>query len=227
MVIHLKKVVPVGRTFDEYIKMFNLTENDCKRWILSVADGPASFNTEGTQLGYTIKSVDPLYVFNSEQIKTRFYEVIDDIIKQVENTSNDWVWSYHKSPQQLRKNRERVIALFCEDYEQGKKENRYEIGELPKLKYKDNEYELGLISHFLFLYSEYFDQQFHLDAIGEMLRVCQEVRIFPLITLKHEISPYVDIVIKIFKNKDYECKIETVSYELQPKGNQMLKITKV
>lgn len=103
MVVHLEKVVPVGRTLDEYIKMFNLTEDDCKKFILSVADGPASFNAEGTKLGYKIKSVDPLYVFNSEQIKTRFYEVIDNIIKQVENTSHDWVWSYHKSPQNLRK----------------------------------------------------------------------------------------------------------------------------
>ncbi len=227
MVIHLEKVVPVGRTLDEYIKMFNLTEDDCKKSILSVADGPASFNAEGSQLGYTIKSVDPLYVFNSEQIKNRFDEVIDNIIEQIENTSNNWVWSYHKSPQDLRKNRENVISLFCEDYEQGKKEHRYEIGELPKLKYKDNEYELGLISHFLFLYSEHFDQQFHLDSINEMLRVCQEVRLFPLITLKHEIYPYLDVIIEAFKNKDYECKIETVAYELQPKGNQMLKITKL
>ncbi|MDJ0597774.1 MAG: SAM-dependent methyltransferase [Crocosphaera sp.] len=225
MVIKLEKVVPVGRTLDEYIKMFNLTENDGQKSILTVADGPASFNAEGTKLGYKITSVDPLYSLNTEQIKKCFYEVIDNIIEQVEKTSNNWVWSYYKSPHELRKNRERAISLFCEDYEKGKKEDRYEIGELPKLEYKDSEYELGLISHFLFLYSAHFDQQFHLDSIDEMLRVCREVRIFPLLTLKHKISPYLYFVIESLQNKGYECKIEEVSYQLQPKGNQMLKIT--
>lgn len=121
MVIKLEKVVPFGRTLDEYIKMFNLTPNDCRKSILSVADGPASFNAEGTKLGYDITSVDPLYLFSSQQIKQQFYDVIDDIIEQVENTPNDWVWSYYKSPQELRQNREKAISLFCEDYEKGKK----------------------------------------------------------------------------------------------------------
>ena len=226
MVMHLEKVVPLGRTLDEYVKMFKLTKEDSKKSILSVADGPASFNAEGTKLGYKIKSVDPLYSFNTQQIKKRFYEVINNIIEQVKKTLDHWVWSYHKSPQELKKNREKVIFLFCEDYEQGKKEHRYEIGELPQLKYMDKEYELGLISHFLFLYSAHFDQQFHLDSINEMLRVCREVRIFPLLTLKHETSPYLNVVIEALENKGYECKIEEVSYQLQPKGNQMLKIIK-
>ncbi|MDJ0844859.1 SAM-dependent methyltransferase [Crocosphaera sp.] len=227
MVLHLDKIVPIGRTLDEYVRMFSLTEYDCKKLILSVADGPASFNAEGTQLGYEIKSVDPIYVFNTQQIKTRFYDVIDNIIEQVEKTANNWVWTYHKSPQQLKSNREKAMILFCQDYEQAKKENRYEIGELPKLKYKDNEYKLGLISHFLFLYSAHLDQQFHLDSISEMLRVCQEVRIFPLITLNHEISPHLNFVIQSLEYKGYNCKLEEVSYQLQPQGNKMLKITKL
>ncbi len=226
MAIKLEKVVPFGRSLDEYIKMFNLTENDCKKSILSVADGPASFNAEGSKMGYQITSVDPLYIFNTQQIKEHFYEVIDDIIEQVEKTVNSWVWSYHKSPQELRKNRENVILLFCQDYEQGKKENRYQIGELPQLKYKDNEYELGLISHFLFLYSDHFDQQFHVDSINEMLRLCREVRIFPLLTLEQEPSPYVNFIIRTLENEGYKCIIEEVSYQLQPKGNQMLRISK-
>ncbi len=226
MVMNLEKVVPFGRSLDEYIKMFNLTENDFKKSILSVADGPASFNAEGTKLGYKINSVDPLYIFSGEEIKRRFCAVVDDIIKQVENTPNDWVWSYHKSPQNLRKNREKVIALFCADYEIGKKDNRYNIGQLPRLKYDKNQYELGLVSHFLFLYSAHFDQQFHINSIDEILRICREVRIFPLITLQNKISPYLQFIITYLENKGYKCKLEKVSYQLQRGGNQMLIITK-
>ncbi len=224
--MNLEKVVPFGRSLDEYIKMFNLTENYFQKSILSVADGPASFNAEGTKLGYKINSVDPLYIFSGQEIKRRFYTVIDDIIKQVENTPNDWVWSYHKSPQDLRKNREKVIALFCDDYEIGKQEHRYQIGQLPRLKYDKNQYELGIVSHFLFLYSTHFDQEFHINSIDEILRICCEVRIFPLITLQNKISPYLQFIITYLENKGYKCKLEKVSYQLQRGGNQMLIITK-
>ncbi len=226
MTMQLDGVVPFGRSFDEYVKMFNLTDLDLEKSILSVADGPASFNREGTAQGYSIKSIDPLYQFSGEQISSRFDAVVDNIIEQIENTPNDWVWSYHKSPQGLRENRENVIRLFCEDYEQGKYENRYEVGELPRLKCQDLEYELGLSSHFLFLYSDHFNEKFHLDSICEMLRVCQEVRIFPLLTLMLQPSPYIESIVSKLRQKGYESEICPVFYELQRGGNQMLKITR-
>jgi hypothetical protein len=152
--------------------------------------------------------------------------VVDAIIEQIEQTPEDWVWSYHGSPRQLRKNRERTIEIFCEDYEAGKAEGRYAVGELPKLNYQDGEYDLGLSSHFLFLYSDHFDQQFHLNSILEMLRVCREVRIFPLLTLMLQPSPYLGAIVEQLEHLGYHCQIHTTTYELQRGGNQMLKITR-
>ena len=226
MAMQLEQVVPFGRSLDEYVKMFNLSEQDLQKSILSVGDGPASFNAEGTQRGYRIKSIDPLYAFTSAQIRNRFYEVVDNIIEQIRKSPNDWVWTYHGSPDGLRKNREQVTKIFCEDYEEGKAQNRYESGELPKLKYRNGEYELGLCSHFLFLYSDHFDQQFHFDSICEMVRVCQEVRIFPLLTLMLKRSQHLKAVLERLRERGYRCEIQKVSYELQRGGNEMLKITR-
>lgn len=226
MVMRLEQVVPFGRSLDEYMKMFNLTSIDLQKTILSVADGPASFNAEGTLLGYKIQSIDPLYIFTAEQIRTRFYEVVDNIINQVRQTPEDWVWSYHASPDTLKQRRESVTELFCKDYEQGKQQGRYTVGELPKLNYQDSQFELGLCSHFLFLYSDHFNEAFHREAIYEMLRVCQEVRIFPLLTLMGQPSPYLQPVIKELEQQGYTCHIQTAAYELQRGGNQMLRITK-
>ncbi len=226
MVVRLEKVVPFGRSLDEYIQMFNLTEQDLQKSILGVADGPASFNAEGNRLGYRIKSIDPLYQFTAHQIRERFDQVVDNIIEQVENTPDDWVWTYHGSPDGLRENRKRAIELFCADYEAGKVENRYELGELPDLKYGDGEFDLGLCSHFLFLYSDHFSEQFHFDSVCEMLRVCQEVRIFPLLTLMLKPSQHLGPVIKKLQAQSYQCEIVTVPYELQRGGNEMLSITK-
>jgi hypothetical protein len=226
MVMKLERIVPFGRSLDEYVKIFNLSETDLQKTILSVGDGPASFNAEGTEFGYKIKSIDPLYVFTSEQIRSRFDEVIDNIIEQVESTPDDWVWTYHGSPNGLRKNRENVTKLFCQDYDLGKAQGRYEVGELPRLKYRDCEYDLGLSSHFLFLYSEHYDEDFHFDSICEMLRVSKEVRIFPLLTLMLQPSQHLNNIIKKLEKKGYKCEIHRVLYELQRGGNEMLKITK-
>jgi uncharacterized protein (UPF0297 family) len=225
MVMQLESVVPFGRSLDEYIKMFDLTDRDLHKSMLSVGDGPASFNAEGTKLGYCIKSIDPLYIFTGDQIRNRFYQVVDNIIEQVERTPDDWVWTYHSSPNGLRKRREKATELFCADYEDGKDRGRYEIGELPKLKYRDGEYDLGLSSHFLFLYSDHLDRKFHLESILEMLRVCQEVRIFPLLTLMLQRSPYLQAIVGQLEEKGYKCEIQKVGYELQRGGNEMLRIT--
>jgi hypothetical protein len=226
MVMHLEQVVPFGRSLDEYIKMFNLTPVDLQKTILSVADGPASFNAEGTPLGYKIQSIDPLYIFTAAQIRKRFYEVIDNIIEQIKQSSGDWVWPYHDSPDALRQHREAVTELFCRDYEQGKQQGRYALGELPQLNYQDSQFELGLCSHFLFLYSDHFDAVFHRDAICDLLRVCQEVRVFPLLTLMGKPSPHLKPVMEQLEQQGYSCTIQTVAYELQRGGNEMLKIRK-
>ncbi|MEB3311876.1 MAG: SAM-dependent methyltransferase [Snowella sp.] len=224
MAMQLTEVVPFGRSLDEYRKMFNLTQQDLQKSILSVADGPASFNAEGTLLGANITSVDPLYSFTTEQIRDRFNQVVDLIIKQVRNTPEDWVWAYHHSPDDLKRNRERTLELFCQDFAAGKIENRYQIGELPTLLYQNQQFELGLCSHFLFLYSAHLDESFHFQAIKEMLRVCKEVRIFPLLTLSLETSPYLVPIVTKLEENGYNCEIQRVSYEFQRGGNQMLKI---
>jgi hypothetical protein len=225
MAMILDKVVPFGRSMDEYVKMFNLTDTDLNKKIIGIGDGPASFNAEMTRLGNSVVSVDPLYQFSGDEIFQRFQEVVDNIINQVKATPNDWVWSYHKSADDLRDNRVKVIQQFIADYEIGKKNHRYQIGELPKLAYQNQEFDMALCSHFLFLYSEQFDYKFHLNSVIEMLRVAKEIRIFPLITLMLQPSQHLDGIIKYCMTKGYKIEIEKVEYELQLGGNSMLKIS--
>ncbi len=224
MAMQLERVVPFGRSLGEYVRMFALSESDLQRSILSVADGPASFNAEGTAKGYRIHSCDPLYAFGAQEIRDRFYAVLDDIMDQIESTPGDWVWGYHASPAALRQHRIAVAERFYADYPTGKQTGRYAEGELPRLAYADNSYELSLSSHFLFLYSEQLDTNFHIEAIAEMLRVSPEARIFPLVTLAQTKSPHLEPAIEHLEAQGYECRVETVDYELQPGGNEMLTI---
>ncbi len=236
MAMQLDQVVPFGRSLDEYVRMFSLSDRNLKSSILSVADGPASFNAEGTAKGYSIQSVDPLYEFEGDEIKKRFYAVRDNIIQQIRDTQNDWVWNFHDSPDTLSQTRTNVTERFAADYALGKQQGRYITGQLPNLSIADNAFDLGLCSHFLFLYSQQFNTAFHIAAIDEMLRVCKEVRIFPLLTLMGKTSPHLEPVVSHLEKKGYSERkqadegtrsfwiIETVDYELQKGGNKMLRI---
>ena len=46
--IKLNQIIPWGRSFQEYRRMFTLTDEDLRGSILGCADGPASFNAEAT-----------------------------------------------------------------------------------------------------------------------------------------------------------------------------------
>ena len=157
MVMKLDKVVPFGRSLDEYTKMFSLSAKDLQKRILGVGDGPASFNAEGTKQAYDITSIDPVYQFDGDEIKQRFNAVVDNIINQIIATPNNWVWSYHQNPQELKARRIKALELFLQDYQQGKQAGRYLTQELPSLDFADRTFDLALCSHLLFLYSAQLD----------------------------------------------------------------------
>jgi len=226
MVMKLDKVVPFGRSFDEYVKIFKLSGQDLQGKMLAVADGPASFNATATKQGSQIISIDPVYNFSGEEIKQRFDAVVDDIIAQVAATPDDWVWSYHKSPEDLRKNRQQALEIFLADYDLGKQQGRYQIGELPQLNFNDQTFDIALCSHFLFLYYEQLSYQFHRESIQEILRVSREVRIFPLLSLMLQRCPYLDKIIADLHSLGYKTAIIKSDYELQKGGNEMLVISR-
>jgi hypothetical protein len=158
-----------------------------------------------TAEGGRVVSIDPLYEFDGGQIRRRFDETIDEVLSQVRATPERWVWSYHKDIDDLRRNRERAIQLFAADYEAGLREERYRLG---------------------FLYSDLFDEEFHVASITELCRTAREVRIFPLLTLKQERSPHLHAVQQTAKELGFDCVVENVSYELQKGGNEMLRLTR-
>ena len=90
------------------------------------------------------------------------------------------------------------------------------------MNYKEQTFDIGLSSHFLLLYPK-LGIDFHIKSITEMLRLCKEIRIFPILNLNAEKSEMLNDVIEHFENK-YLVKIEKVKYEFQKGGNEMLTI---
>lgn len=60
---------------------------------------------------------------------------------------------------------------FLADYEQGKRQQRYLHASLPHLPFKNNQFDLALCSHYLFLYSEHVNLQQHINSMIELILV--------------------------------------------------------
>ena len=217
----LDKVVPWGRSYDEYLAMFALTEADLRRYILGCGDGPAGFNAELTQRDGRIVSVDPIYAFDAPQINKRISETRETVMIQIRKNQKDYIWNAIASVEELERVRMSAMDTFLADYENGKNKGRYIEGELPALPFESGTFDLALSSHFLFLYSAHLSAEFHLQALQEMLRVAREVRIFPLLVLDGAPSPHLNFVTESLSSQGYNIEIKPVLYEFQRGGNEM------
>jgi hypothetical protein len=205
--------------------MFNLSEADLNSKILGCGDGPASFNAEMTEQGYSVVSFDPVCQFSAEQIKQRVQDTYEPVISQVKQNASRYIWKNFCDADELGQARLAAMEIFLLDYETGKRSGRYLFNSLPNLEFKDNQFELCLCSHLLFLYSDQLSLDFHIDSIYECLRISKEIRIFPLLKLNGEPSLYLDPVTQELSKKGFNVQIQTVDYEFQEGGNQMLKIS--
>jgi SAM-dependent methyltransferase len=220
----LEEVVPWGRTLKEYKLMFDLSGLDLNSKILGCGDGPASFNAEMTELGHSVVSIDPIYQFSAEQIEQRVRATYDPVISQVKQNSSHYIWQHFRNADELGKARLKAMEKFLLDYEAGTVAGRYLYQSLPSLEFADRQFDLCVCSHLLFLYSEQLSLDFHIASIYELLRIAKEVRIFPLLQLNGELSPYLELAIDELWNAGCSIQVKSVPYEFQKDGNQMLRI---
>lgn len=224
MSFKLESVVPWGRSFEEYVAMFSLSNTDLQGRILGCGDGPAAFNATLARQGGRVLSVDPLYRFTPEDIRTRISETFADVMEQTRKNKHEFIWTSIKSVDELGRIRMAAMEEFLADYPQGIEHGRYVDGELPHLPFVNQEFDLAVCSHLLFLYSEQLSEDFHVASIRELCRVANEVRIFPLLELGAKISRHLQAITDSLSAMGYSVTIAPVYYEFQRGGNQMMKI---
>ena len=116
------------------------------------------------------------------------------------------------------------MERFLDDFAAGRENGRYLAAQLPVLPFDDRAFGLALCSHFLFLYTDQFSQESHVDSIVEMCRVANEIRVFPLLELGSVLSRHVVPVVKALRRIGFNVTTEMVEYEFQRGGNQMMRI---
>ncbi|MEW6725831.1 MAG: hypothetical protein AB1327_02580 [Bacillota bacterium] len=183
--LDLKDVVLIGRTFDEYYRMFALDDlNPQTQRILDVASGVSSFCPEANSRGFNVIASDRIYRFSPYEIEEKCRKDLETVLTKLAEVMDLYNWDFFKTVDDLRAAREKAYKLFVDDFKlQGNK--RYVFTEYPHSSFKDNQFDVSLVSHFLFLYDEHLDYGFHKNTILELIRVSsEEVCIFPLVNLR-------------------------------------------
>ena len=222
----INRVYPWGRSFDEYRRMFGLTADDLHRRILGCADGPASFNAAMNRRGYRVVSCDPLYRFDSMQIRARIEATCPELVERASRDRHRFVWAVIRSPEMLGEIRMAAMSEFLADYDDGRRSGRYVAEALPRLSFPDDAFDLALCSHFLFLYSDEVSGEDHVRSVLELCRVASEVRLFPLLDMEANRSRHVRGVIEELEKRGLQARVERVAYEFQKGGNEMMRITR-
>lgn len=221
----LDKIIPWGRSIKEYMGMFHLTPDELNLAILDCAGGPASFNADMTRQGYKVISCDPIYQFSADEINGRIQETYQILIDGLKANLANYVWQNIESPEQLGKIRMEAMNQFLDDFPIGLQQRRYVLDELPNLSFKDKQFDLALVSHLLFTYSDHLSKEFHLNSIRELCRVAKEVRVFPLLNVSGERSRFLLPVVEELQQSRYKVKIKQVDYEFQKGGNELLSVS--
>lgn len=196
-------VASTCRSYGEYMDMFALDEEDLRGGaVLDVAGGASEFTARLREKGIEAAAADPFYEGAAEAVIAAAAEEIRVSSLKIESLKDVYDWSYYGSPSRHRSIRESSWARFADDFRREDAGRYYVAAKLPELPFEDGRFRTVLCSHFLFLYADSFGYEFHREAVEELLRVTEdggEVRIYPLVTLKWELSPFVRDIMESVK----------------------------
>ena len=221
--LRLDRVVLLGRTLEEYRLYFLLEADDLigKR-VLDVAGGVSSFCAEANALGINVTSFDPVYSLPPEKITERSEPDLESVYKAIGSVPA-YRWDFYKNPEYMRELRKRASTIFLEDYKTHP--GRYIAGELPRLRFADREFDLTLVSYFLFAYQNRLGYEFHRESILEIMRVTRdEARIYPTVTFEAQPSEYIPMLRSDPMLQRFEFTEIKTDFEFLVNSNSFLKV---
>ncbi len=145
-----------------------------------------------------------------------------------ESPGNFSLGQYHNSADEYCQVHINAMKEFLYDYNDGLREGRYIHGSLPKLPFKDREFDIALCGNLLFVYSQQLSEGFHVQSIEELCRVSSEVRIFPLMEAGIvKPSRYLESVLDKLSKDGYKAKKVKIPFEFKKGANEILSVTAI
>ncbi|WP_433946365.1 SAM-dependent methyltransferase [Paenibacillus sp. SN-8-1] len=227
MNLDLERIVFIGRTYSEYLAMFNLYEKELAgRVILDCPAGACSFTAEGNRRGYDILAADIAYQFGPDELELKGVQDLSHAKERLEEARHEYMWDYYGSVEEHQKQREEALALSSEHRRQFPE--KYIYAEFPRLPFADQSVDLTLSAHFLFMYADRLSEQFHEESLLELMRITrEEIRIFPLVDLSSNRYEALDQLIKLAASKGWVAQEQKTDYRFQRDADSYLKLTRL
>jgi len=224
--LELDRVVLIGRTFEEYCRYLQLQESHLGSGrILDVGAGVSSFCAEASSRGYDVTAADPIYNLPVGTISATSAKDLKYVLQQLPSAAHKYNWTFYRDVDELARYRTAARYRFLEDY--GARRDRYIPTALPNLPFADGEFDIVLVSHFLFLYDDFHDYEFHRQSILELTRIVRrEIRIYPLTNMSGVKSPFVEQLTGDEGCSGLTFTILKSDFEFFRNANEMLRIQK-
>jgi SAM-dependent methyltransferase len=211
-----------ARSFDEYVAMFGLEATELRQSILDCPGGAASFCAEARDRGLDVTAVDPVYATDVDWLSGH---AVDEAIRGNRHTATSldaYIWTFFADINDHRKRRVGSARTFAQHLRS--EPSSYVAGALPRLPFRNDCFDLVLSSHLLFMYADRLDEQFHHDAVRELMRVARhEVRIFPVTSDQGvETEQLLASLCRRLREDGVHCEIRPSGYEFQRGGNEIL-----
>lgn len=224
--LELDRFVFLGRTWEEYLLIFNVKEEQLMgKRVLDCPGGACAFTAVANQKGIHAVAADLAYYFSPEELKEKGLNDIEYTLEKIEQVKNRCRWDHFKNVEELKNERLQALTQCIEDMERDR--GRYVPAILPVLPFENDSFDHTFSAHFLFMYADKIDYKFHLQTIKELMRVTKdEIRIFPITDMNGKRYEKIDEIKEWISTQGWEATEVKASYELHQNSHTMLNIKK-
>jgi hypothetical protein len=211
----LGEIAVTSRCLGEYRDAFVLSDADLAAGpILDCPGGASSFAAQVRARGGDVVSVDPIYRASVAEILHRSAESRRRIHDYQSDHPGLFHWPYLGSPASGLRCAEVSADLFGIDFAANR--GRYVAATLPRLPFPDRRFRLALSGYLLFTYADRLSFDDHVMALHELLRVSEEVRVFPLIDITGVQHPHLDALRSALEDGGVSVALSRAAAPQQP-----------
>ncbi|QKT10987.1 hypothetical protein [Rhodococcus sp. W8901] len=210
-----------SRSFDEYVAMFDLRDEDLASSVLDCPAGASSFTATARARGFAVTACDIAYADVPDLLDV----VRDETIRgnaYIARQPDRYAGGFFRDAEHHLEHRLDSVDRFAADLLAHPES--YVHGALPRLPFRDRDFGLVLSSHLLFTYADRLDLDDHDRYLTELIRVSsQEVRVFPLVpTGDGRRYTGLDTLRRRLDDRGIRHELRPVTYDFQGGGTEML-----
>ncbi|WP_256106132.1 hypothetical protein [Streptomyces sp. ODS05-4] len=222
------EVLVSSRPFDDYATQFALSAHDLSGGpVLDCPGGAGDFGATVRSRGGRVVSVDPCYLCSPDELTVRVEAELDRVGSWTASQPDRFSLDGHGVWQQMPAWRSSA-ARFLADYAADRRDatGHYVRSSLPRLPFADGAFSLALSGFLLFTYPDHFDEEFHLRALTELLRVAADVRVHPLNDSSGSPYPHLDRLLARLRSQGVAGELLPVAGRSDRRDDLTLRLTR-